>query len=71
MLEGIDYCRSAPEIQEEQKAYAYIKYFPLPWAPKTDVPMESPTSPESKENTVDLAPQLKSTKVRPLLFMIN
>nr|XP_019603669.1 PREDICTED: LETM1 domain-containing protein LETM2, mitochondrial isoform X3 [Rhinolophus sinicus] len=31
-------------------------------APKTDVPMESPTSPESKENMVDLAPQLKGTK---------
>uniref|UniRef100_A0A671DNY5 Leucine zipper and EF-hand containing transmembrane protein 2 n=1 Tax=Rhinolophus ferrumequinum TaxID=59479 RepID=A0A671DNY5_RHIFE len=31
-------------------------------APKTDVPMESPTSPEYKENMVDLAPQLKGTK---------
>ncbi|XP_019482368.1 PREDICTED: LETM1 domain-containing protein LETM2, mitochondrial isoform X4 [Hipposideros armiger] len=31
-------------------------------APKTDIPMESPTSPESKENMVDLAPQLKGTK---------
>lgn len=69
--EGTDYCRSASEIQEEQKAYAYIKYFLLPQAPKTDVPMESPTSPEYKENMVDLAPQLKGTKVRPLLFMID
>ncbi|KAF6084226.1 leucine zipper and EF-hand containing transmembrane protein 2 [Phyllostomus discolor] len=31
-------------------------------APKMDIPVESPTS-ESKENLVDLAPQLKGTKV--------
>ncbi|XP_045053098.2 LETM1 domain-containing protein LETM2, mitochondrial isoform X3 [Desmodus rotundus] len=31
-------------------------------APKMDIPVESPTSPESKENMVDLAPQLKGTK---------
>ncbi|XP_039709847.1 LETM1 domain-containing protein LETM2, mitochondrial isoform X6 [Pteropus medius] len=32
-------------------------------APKTDIPVESsPTSPESKENMVDLAPPLKDTK---------
>ncbi|KAM5312248.1 LETM1 domain-containing protein LETM2, mitochondrial isoform 2-T2 [Glossophaga mutica] len=31
-------------------------------APKMDIPVESPTSPESKENLVDLAPQLKGTK---------
>ncbi|EPQ01553.1 LETM1 domain-containing protein LETM2, mitochondrial [Myotis brandtii] len=31
-------------------------------APKTHSPVESPTSPESKENLVDLAPQLKGTK---------
>nr|XP_014686581.1 LETM1 domain-containing protein LETM2, mitochondrial isoform X1 [Equus asinus]XP_014686582.1 LETM1 domain-containing protein LETM2, mitochondrial isoform X1 [Equus asinus]XP_044618244.1 LETM1 domain-containing protein LETM2, mitochondrial isoform X1 [Equus asinus]XP_044618251.1 LETM1 domain-containing protein LETM2, mitochondrial isoform X1 [Equus asinus] len=31
-------------------------------APKMSVPVESPASPESKENVVDLAPQLKGTK---------
>ncbi|KAL2761966.1 LETM1 domain-containing protein LETM2, mitochondrial isoform 6 [Daubentonia madagascariensis] len=29
---------------------------------KTDIPVESPTSPKSKENMVDFAPQLKGTK---------
>ncbi|XP_042535335.1 LETM1 domain-containing protein LETM2, mitochondrial isoform X5 [Dipodomys spectabilis] len=31
-------------------------------APKTNISMKSPTSPESKENMVDRAPQLKGTK---------
>ncbi|XP_016065931.1 PREDICTED: LETM1 domain-containing protein LETM2, mitochondrial [Miniopterus natalensis] len=31
-------------------------------APKMDIPVESPTFPESKENLVNLAPQLKGTK---------
>ncbi|XP_048186717.1 LETM1 domain-containing protein LETM2, mitochondrial isoform X4 [Perognathus longimembris pacificus] len=31
-------------------------------APKTNVSVKSPTSPESKENVVDCAPQLKGTK---------
>ncbi|DAA14486.1 TPA: leucine zipper-EF-hand containing transmembrane protein 2 isoform 2 [Bos taurus] len=31
-------------------------------APKTDIPLGSPTPPESKENTAGLAPQLKETK---------
>lgn len=34
-----------------------------------DIPVESPTFPESKENLVNLAPQLKGTKVMPLLFI--
>ncbi|KAB1257473.1 LETM1 domain-containing protein LETM2; mitochondrial [Camelus dromedarius] len=37
-------------------------------ATKTEIPVGSPTSPESKENMVGLAPQLKGTKVRQLLF---
>ncbi|XP_014333076.2 LETM1 domain-containing protein LETM2, mitochondrial [Bos mutus] len=31
-------------------------------APKSDIPLGSPTPPESKENTAGLAPQLKETK---------
>ncbi|KAF3825471.1 hypothetical protein GH733_005453, partial [Mirounga leonina] len=31
-------------------------------SPKPDIPVESPTSPESKETLVDLAPSLKGTK---------
>ncbi|XP_042097318.1 LETM1 domain-containing protein LETM2, mitochondrial isoform X4 [Ovis aries] len=33
-------------------------------APKTDIPLGSPTPPESKENMAGLAPQLKGTKAK-------
>ncbi|XP_072806333.1 LETM1 domain-containing protein LETM2, mitochondrial isoform X3 [Vicugna pacos] len=36
-------------------------------APKTEIPVGSPTSPESKENVVGLAPQLNGTKDEELI----
>nr|KAF6427758.1 leucine zipper and EF-hand containing transmembrane protein 2 [Rousettus aegyptiacus] len=38
------------------------KSIEIPLSGETDIPVESPTSPESKENMVDLAPPLKDTK---------
>nr|KAF6427753.1 leucine zipper and EF-hand containing transmembrane protein 2 [Rousettus aegyptiacus] len=40
-------------------------------APKTDIPVESPTSPESKENMVDLAPPLKDTKDEKFMQLLS
>lgn len=34
-----------------------------------DIPVEPATSPESKENLLDVAPPLKGTKVGQLLFI--
>ncbi|XP_016010769.1 LETM1 domain-containing protein LETM2, mitochondrial isoform X3 [Rousettus aegyptiacus] len=44
------------------------KSIEIPLSGETDIPVESPTSPESKENMVDLAPPLKDTKDPSLLL---
>nr|KAF6427749.1 leucine zipper and EF-hand containing transmembrane protein 2 [Rousettus aegyptiacus] len=47
------------------------KSIEIPLSGETDIPVESPTSPESKENMVDLAPPLKDTKQSNSVLMFK